>query len=34
MIRDMNNDNKFAGYHMDQVEYKRFFPGVNSQGYK
>ena len=28
MVRDMNNDNKFATYFLDQVEYKRFFPGI------
>ena len=30
MIRDMNNDNKFSTYFLDQVEYKRFFPGIGS----
>lgn len=30
MVRDMNNDNKFATYFLDQVEYKRFFPGIGS----
>ena len=28
MIRDMNNDNKFSVYFNDQVEYKRFHPGI------
>lgn len=31
MIRDMNNDNKFSVYFNDQVEYKRFQPGMNTQ---
>ena len=30
MVRDMNNDNKFAPYFLDQVEYKRFFPGIGT----
>ena len=30
MIRDMNNDNKFSVYFNDQVEYKRFQPGHNT----
>ena len=30
MIRDMNNDNKFSVYFNDQVEYKRFHPGVTN----
>ena len=30
MVRDMNNDNKFAPYFLDQVEYKRFFPGMGT----
>ena len=29
MIRDMNNDNKFSVYFNDQVEYKRFHPGIS-----
>lgn len=32
MIRDMNNDNKFSVYFNDQVEYKRFQPGINGAG--
>ena len=28
MIRDMNNDNKFSVYFNDQVEYRRFHPGI------
>jgi hypothetical protein len=30
MIRDMNNDNKFSVYFNDQVEHKRFHPGVTN----
>lgn len=30
MIRDMNNDNKFSVYFNDQVEYKRFHPGISA----
>jgi hypothetical protein len=29
MIRDMNNDNKFSVYFNDQVEFKRFQPGLS-----
>lgn len=32
MIRDMNNDNKFSVYYNDQVEHKRFHPGISSGG--
>ena len=32
MIRDMNNDNKFSVYFNDQVEYKRFHPGIGATG--
>jgi len=32
MIRDMNNDNKFSVYYNDQVEHKRFHPGISSAG--
>lgn len=30
MIRDMNNDNKFSVYFNDQVEFKRFQPGLST----